>query len=146
MGKFSLKKPEPVISEETALDQLMLLIERYNIDVDKLEGDIKKATEQTLETVLGAIMSGNIEVENISGEIKVHQHIKHISSNATVTKLTYAEMRGKDHAAMSKDSTEYVKMTQLLGSMCETSGGYSAVEQLRSSDRKIAEALALLFL
>ncbi|MEJ2043699.1 MAG: hypothetical protein P8X74_03615 [Reinekea sp.] len=146
MSKFSLPKTEPKISEENALKELFLLIERYKIDVDAMQGKVKEATEQTLDVVLDAIMKGELSIAMVDGEVKVTQHIQHQSKGSTVKELVYAEMRGKDHSAMSKDASEYTKMTELLGSMCETAGGQSAVEQLRASDRKTAEALALLFL
>lgn len=147
MSKYSLKKKEPQISAENAFNQVMELIEWYDIDIDAFEGDQEKAIEQSIEKVERAIMNGDIEINiNEDGELKVTQHLKRRSKKSTVSSLVYAEITGKDKAAMSADASEHKKITQLLGSACESQGGHVAVEQMKSYDRKIAEALAILFL
>lgn len=147
MSKYSLPEKTPKISEETAHDQIMMLLERYDIDVDQMETEKAETMETTIDKVVGAIMKGQLEVkEEDDGEIIVVQYIMHRSANSTVDKLVYGEMRNRDHIAMESKGNEIKKMSSLLASMCKTNGAKSIIGQLRSSDATAAEYLSLLFL
>lgn len=146
MGKYSLKKKDPVISPENAHKQVMQLVERYNIDVDAMDEAKQEAFEITLNNVAKCITSGHLEVFEDNGELKVRQIIQNSSDKATIKELIYCEARGKDHIAMKEKGNEQAKMLSLMASMCETNGGFSAIEQLRSSDLSAVEYLSLLFL
>lgn len=146
MGKYALKKKEPVISKENAIDQIMVLLERYDIDTAEMEDEESKAFEQTIDNVVKAIMKGALEVFEANGEVKVKQIIQNTSEKSTVKELIYSECKGKHHILMKKGANDQAKMLSLMFSMCETNGGFSIIEQLKSSDLKYLEYLSLLFL
>jgi hypothetical protein len=154
MGKFSLKSKKYKISEENAIEQIMPLLERYDVDVDELSDEIeegetqskKEAMVSSIEKVVKCIRLGHLEVFEENGEVKVKLIIQNTTEKSTVSELVFGELRGKDHIAMPKKGNEFEKMFGLLGSMCETNGGPAALRQLRSSDATAAEYLSLLFL
>ncbi len=146
MGKYSLKKKENILSEENAVGQVMMLLERYDIDLDSMEGKELKAMEQTVDNIVSGVMKGALEIFEENGEVKVRQNIQNLSEKATVKELVYRECKGSDHIAMKKEGNEQSKMLSLMSSMCETNGGFAVIEQLRSSDLKYLEYLSLLFL
>ena len=147
-SKFARPKKEAKISEENALDQVGILMDRYGIDIDEMEGDIRTATESTLHKVLKGVKDSFIEVFEDSGQVKVRQIIENTSENGTVKELVYGELKMSDHTSMraGKDITEYDKMEDLLISMCETDNSEIYIPLLKSKDAKRAQSLALLFL
>lgn len=153
MNKYSLKK-EFKLSEENAIDQIMILLDRYDIDIDSKSDEIKEgetqstkeAFETTIDKIVRFIRIGQVEVFEEDNNVKVRLNIQNSSENATIKELVFGELRGKDHIAMPKNGNEYKRMISLLDSMCETNGGGDALKQLRSSDLTAAEALSLLFL
>ena len=147
-SRFALPKVENKISEENAMEQVMLLLVRYNIDVEDMDNDVRKATEQTITRFLGCVMRGTMEVFKTEGQVKVKQIIQHRSEGSTVSEIIYGSLRGKDHQAMGEgdDVNNYVRMHDLLGSICEAQNGPEVIKMLSTSDLKDAEALALLFL
>ena len=147
-SKFARKKKEFVLGEDASLEQLDLLMDRYGIDVDEMEGDIKVATEHTLNNVLKGVREGFIDIFEDAGQVKVKQIIEHPSKEGTVKELVYGELKMSDHTSMrdGKDITQYDKMEDLLISMCETDNAEIYIPQLRSKDAKRGQNLALLFL
>lgn len=146
MSKYALKKKEPVISHENALAQMMLFLERYEIDIESFDDEEQKQLERNTDQVVKYIMQGRIEIEEIEGEVKVTLNIQNRSKGSTIEKLVFGEVQGKHKAQMKKDANEHSRMNQLMGAVCQTAGGHSAVEQLRTGDRKALEAIAVYFL
>lgn len=147
-SKFSRIKKELPVGEDVALKQLDLLMDRYGIDIDDMDGDIKVATEHTLNNVLKSIREGFIDIYEDEGQVKVKQIVEHRSKEGTVKELIYGELKMSDHTSMraGKDITQYDKMEDLLISMCETDNAEIYIPQLRSKDAKRGQHLALLFL
>lgn len=146
MSKYSLKKKENVISPENAQKQVMMLLERYGIDLDEMEVEKSEALETTIDNVKKCVIFGSLDIFEDKGEVKVKLILQNISEKNTIKELVFGEVRGKDHIAMKNKGNEQSKMLSLLSSMCETNGGFAAIEQLRSSDLTNAEYLSLLFL
>lgn len=148
MGKYSLPKKEPVVSEENAHAQVMLIVERYNVNTDNMEESTAQATEQALDHVLDSIMSGWFQIENVDNEIIVTQFIENKSAGSNVEKLVYGEMRFKHHQKMSEkaEGNKIRQAANLLRSMCKTPNGHLIIDKLRASDANRAEFLSLLFL
>jgi len=148
MSKYSLPKKTPVVSEENAHAQIMMLVERYGIDVDNMTEDKREAVEQALDHLSSAITKGHISVEEIEGEVKVTQFLQHKSADGNIDELVFREMRGRDHVKMSEknNDNQYKKMQALLAAMCETPNGHHAIGLLRASDASTAEWLSTLFL
>lgn len=148
MSKYSLKKKEPVISEENAHAQMMMFLERYKIDIDSLGDDDKETIEKNTDQVVKYIMDGNLEIfeDEKTGDIKVKQTIENPSKNSTISELVFGEVQGKHKAQMKQGANEHDRMNQLMGAVCETRSGSTAVELLRSGDRRVLEAIAGYFL
>ena len=68
--------------------------------------------------------------------------------NSNTAEIIYGSLKGKDNESMSegKGVNNYVRMHELLGSICEAQNGPEVIMMLSTSDLKEAEALALLFL
>jgi len=149
MGKYSLKKKENIISEENAVQQVMILLERYDIDLDSDYGGNESkefiAMTQTVDNIVKGVMKGALEIFEENGEVKVKQIIQNSSENSTVKELVYGECKGKHHISMKDGGNRQSQLLSLMSSMCETNGGFAAIEQLRSSDLKYLEYLSLLF-
>ena len=148
MSKYSLPKKNPVVSEENAHAQIMMLVERYGIDVDTMPEEKKEAVEQALDHLSASIVKGSISIEEVDGEVKVTQYLQHKSADGNIDKLVFREMRGRDHVKMSEknNDNQYKKMQALLAAMCETPNGHHAIGMLRASDASTAEWLSTLFL
>ena len=139
MGKFSIK-PDYKISEKNAVEQVMLLVETYAIDVDSFEDkDEKRAAENALNRVSRYVRMGKLEIK-AEPEFKV---IQHLTSGET---LNYGIYTGKNHAEMDAEDADknYHRMFRLLGSICGL--GDAAIKQLAGIDLKVAETLSVLFL
>jgi len=146
MSKYSLPKKEAEVSEENALKQMMLFLIRYDVNIDNFKGDEQETIKRNNDKFLECIMDGRLQVEEIDGEVKITQFIKHQSKNSNVEKLVYREVKGADKEEMEQGANEHKRMNQLMGAVCETPGGHSAVRQLRTSDRKAMETIAVYFL
>ncbi len=152
MGKksiFALKKKDPVVSDENALSQIMLLLDRYNVDLEETEDEKQKVVlEEAARKTHKAIMAGWLEIYEEEQEIKVKQIIQHRSEKSTVSELIYGELIGEDNTAMptGEKVNEYDRMYGLLGSMSKSAYGEAIVKKLKSSDLKIAMQLSFLFL
>jgi len=70
ISKFALPEIENTISEENAMKQVMILLVRYDIDVESKIGDDKKAIEDSVQRMLRDIMNGRLEVFKSSSECK----------------------------------------------------------------------------
>jgi len=151
-SKFALPVVENKISEENAKKQVMLLLIRYNIDIEEKEGKEKKATEETVQRLLKDIMAGRIEIFEEEGKVKVKQFIQNRSAKAgkegNRTELLFDQMTAADHEAMPEgdDVSNYTKMFDLMASMCETNMGDVIIRKLGGSDAKVLENVAVLFL
>ena len=152
MGKksiFALKKKDPVVSDENALSQIMLLLDRYNVDLEETEDEKQKVVlEEAARKTHKAVMAGWLEIYEEEQEIKVKQIIQHRSEKSTVSELIYGELIGEDNTAMptGEKVNEYDRMYGLLGSMSKSAHGEAIVKKLKSSDLKIAMQLSFLFL
>ena len=153
-SKYSLVKKKYKIAEEVAVEQIMLLLERYDIDVDELDDEPgedgsqskKEIMEGAIDKIVKCIRKTQLEVFEEGGEVKVRLILQNTTAETTVKELVFGELKGKDHVAMPKNGSEFKRMFALLGSMCETNGGKLIIENLRSSDATAAEYLSLLFL
>ena len=97
MGKYSLKKKEYALSEEVAHDQMMLLIEYYDIDIDSI-GDEKteKTVEQMFNKLVEYVRLGKISIEMVKDDLKIIQNL----SNGTT--IEYKEVGSGAQIAMDK--------------------------------------------
>lgn len=148
-SKFSIPDRKTVLSEETALPQVVLLLDRYGVDIEAIEDEnVRKAQENQAQEILNRVMSGELEIYDEDGKIKVKQHLKNKSENSNVDSIVYGELTGEHHQLYSvkKEDNGFTAMHNLLSMMSETNGASGIIPKLRASDLKTAELLATFFL
>lgn len=146
-SKFALVKTGSELSEENALPQVMLLLNRYDIDIEAIEDEKEKATtEKMIKNFLKAVVNQKMEVFEEDGQVKVKQFIQHRSEGSTVKELVFSELEGKHQSAMGTDGSQYDQILDLMISMCEAENAEFVIKKLKSSDLKNIEYLGLIFL
>ena len=148
MSKYtSRKKTEFLLSEEAATDQVVELLDYYNIDVDRLTaGETKDdkasaaALEKALDHVRDAFRSGQLEVSrDAGGKLLVTQHI------TGGTTLVYVEVGAKHKLAMEKfdPAAGYSRIYAFMGALCGV--GKTGIEKLPVRDLSVVEVLGSVF-
>lgn len=148
-SKFALPDKKVIISKESALPQVLMLLDRYGIDVEAIEDDrARQAQENQANEILNRVMSGEIEIYDEDGQIKVKQNLKNRSKDSNVEFIVYGELNGEHHQLynVEKEDNGFKAMHNLLSMMAETNGVSGILKKLRSSDLKTAELLATFFL
>ena len=148
-SKFALPKKERELSEENALPQVIMLLDRYGVDIEAIEDEkIKANQEAQAQKILSFIKSGDVEIYDEDGRVKVKQYIRHRSENGNVEFLVYDELEGHLHQSLRihKDANGFEGIHELLGIMCETKGAKTIIKNVRASDLRIAEELGTFFL
>lgn len=140
--KYALKKKKFILSEESAIEQVMLLLEYYEIEVEE-----DSQTEVITDKLVEYIRQGYVEIKH-DEKLEVIQNIQRRSKNGTVSQLIYKPLTGRNHKAMDgkNDNEKRAAMFALLGSMCDASGGLPAINQLETIDINVAVVLGTLFL
>lgn len=143
MSKYSLppKDEKFVLSEESARDQIVTLLDYYDIDVDRLAGDERgqQVVEKALDQLTLFVRRGVLEVTR-EPKLVVTQQL----SGGDV--LTYREIDSKAKLAMEKfDPTAgYSRIYAFMGSLCGL--GKTAIEKLPARDLGVVEILGTVFL
>jgi len=141
VSKYQIKRTEQqyVLSEESAVEQVMALLTYYDIDVDRLAGgnDLQEASlEKTFDQLTDYVRRGLVEVGE-NGTVT-----QHLGSGQT---LQYAEIGAKHKLVMDKvpQGQQYAKMYALMGSLA--SCGSTAIEKLPAKDLAVVEVLSTVF-
>lgn len=146
MSKYQLpkKKIEYILSEESATEQLIELLDYYDIDLDKIgESDEKVATalERACDQLCDAIRTGQLSItRDENSSILVKQQVE-----GSKDPLIYKEMNAQAKLAMDKFKEEelYRRIYALMGSL--SGEGDAVIKKLKLKDLAIAEALAAVF-
>lgn len=150
MSKYSIsnRKKQFDISEEVATEQLVELLDYYDIDVERLTaGETKEeklaaaGLEKSLDQIRDAIRAGVVEiVRDGSGKMTVVQTI----SNGE--KLTYGEVSSKAKLAAEKfdQNAGYSRIYAFMGSLAGC--GDTAIKKLPARDLGIVEVLGTVFM
>lgn len=147
-SKFAIDK-KIVISEESALPQVLMLLTRYGIDIESIEDEKEKeAQEKQAQQLLNRVMTGELEIYEEDNEIKVKQNIQNRNPDGNVDSIVYGEIKGihRDTYKLDKDDNGFVAMRMLLSKLAETNGADGILKKLRASDLRTAELLATFFL
>ncbi|NIP56142.1 hypothetical protein GWN42_31380 [candidate division KSB1 bacterium] len=130
------------ISEESAREQVAILLDFYDIDPEYLPSDQANIVNTCIRKLTKSIMTGRLEIA------------KNDNNRPEVTQLTnsgeeinYGVLSGKhreETSKVEKENNHYGKIYAMLGSMSGL--GRSAISQLEGPDLTTAEALGLLFL
>lgn len=150
MSKYALrKKHEHFLSEEAATEQVVDLLEYYDIDVEKIPEEIagqdsinpREGVERALDAVRDYIRRGVLEVarDPKSGAVVVN----HTLVSGAI--ITYGELTAKAKLAMDKATKtgNYSRIYALMGSLCGI--GQAAVEKFSARDLSVAEVLGAVF-
>jgi hypothetical protein len=133
-------RPEAKISEESAQAQILSLLEFYQIDVETMGPDQKKAVDTSLAKVTAFVRQGMVDIQ----APKVIQHLR--TPPGAVSAIEYGEVTGKNMVAMDGRSTDdiYGRIYALLGSVSGL--GEDAFRALKGIDLSVAENLGMLFI
>ena len=155
MGKYSKKvKTEYIIDEQTAVNQFMLFVDYYDMDVDEIAEAITKKSknkEKTTGDEIGdeyveMIRLGKFTIFEEDGIVKIKQHlVKSIGKSGDFTEIVYGQLRGKNRKdmGMAGSNDQEVKSIALLNSLSSTAG--DIVEKLIGSDYSTAIGIAGLY-
>jgi len=157
MGKLSrtlsklkkLKEEKPdrnKISEDSALEQIVEILNYYNIPLERLEDSEKSeaAGESILDALIGFFRRGQLETRvNENGILNI------IQTTQSGAKIEYQEVGSRQKKVMDKYGTEnYKRLYAFLGSLSGL--GSDGIELLKAggvqNDLACAEILGTLFL
>lgn len=142
-SKFSITgRKKTVLSKESALEIILDVCEKFDIDVDEIEDKKqKKQTENLLNGLLDYVMRGILDFKDGG---KIVQHLQ--NAPGEVLEIEYKKITGEQKLVMDgKDENDrYAMMYAVLGA---ASGlGENAIKKLSGIDLKAAEALTIFFL
>jgi hypothetical protein len=149
MSKFASRKtPTYILSEEAANDQIVAMLDYYDIDVEKLsEGSDKeskraaRAIERALEQLSEHVRTGKLQFErNAAGKLEVIQTLVNGET------LTYREIDAKAKLAMEcfDPNAGYSRTYAFMGSLSGI--GKAAIEKMSAVDLSVTELLGTVFL
>ena len=144
MSNFSLRRTADMpISEESAREQVLALLEHYDIDIDSMDSERKGSAEASFEKLTRFYRMGIFE-NATADSFKVIQHLK--QAPGAVKDLTYSEISGKNRIASDgKKSDQRMSMVYaMMGSL--TGLGEGPMQDLSGIDLAAMETLGLVFL
>lgn len=143
-SKFSLRrKTDFILSEESAMEQVMSLLEYYDIDVDALpQVHGVNPIENSLKLLTGYIRQGRVEIRrNDKNELEVH-----FTLSGGSQAIVFSELSAKHKLAMDRgsDKGNYNKIYSLMASMAGLP--LDAINKLQARDLSVIEILGMVFL
>lgn len=129
-----------MISEESATEQIGIMLDYYDIDPDFLPDEQRKIVEAYTRKLIKAIMKGRFEITEKDGRPVMTQHLE------SGTTIVYKTIKGsnREELAKVKEGNHYGKIYALLGAMSGV--GKDAFSNLEGTDLLTAEAFGMLFL
>jgi len=128
---------ENILSEESAKEQLNLLLNFYDVDLESLdeEGKLKKVVERKL---IRAIRQGKVEIENDTEGFVVKQNL------SSGTQFIYRELTGMAKVQMDRYKGQHERLYGLLAMLSKKP--IEQIQKISGPDLAIAEYLGLIFL
>lgn len=141
-SRFALrKKPATLLSEDVAMDQVLDLLEYYDIDIERLpEGGAN--LETSLKQLTDYVRRGSVEIgRDADQKIKVTLNL-----SDGKTAIEFAEIGARHKLAMDKvkGQESYARIYALAGALSGL--GAAAIEKLPARDLAIVEILGMVFL
>ena len=134
-----------LISEDSAIEQLDILMEFYDIDKNDIEIEEGVEAVQTLMNgLVRAIRKGRLEIKlDSDGKLLVTQHLKHPPGD--IADVDYSVVGQKARLAMDrvKSTKEQERMCAFMGSL--SGMGVQGVSGLVGADMGTMNRLATLF-
>lgn len=134
------------ISEESALEQIVTILDYYDIPLERFEQSEKteSAGENILDSLIVYFRTGQLQIRVAENGI-----LNIIQTTQSGAKLEYQEIKAKHKKIMDKYGNEnYKRIYAFLGSLCGE--GADVIEQLKTggkqNDLAVAEILGTLFL
>jgi hypothetical protein len=139
------KKEKILISEDSAIEQLEILMEYYDIDKNDIEIEEGAEAVQTLMNgLVRAIRKGRLEITvDSDGKLVVTQHLKYPPGD--ITDINYNIVGQKARLAMDrvKSTKEQERMCAFMGSLSGL--GSTGIGSLVAADMGTMNRLATLF-
>ena len=140
-----MDKQKILISEDSAIEQLDILMEFYDIDKNDIEIEEGVEAVQTLMNgLVRAIRKGRLEIKlDSDGKLLVTQHLKHPPGD--IADVDYSVVGQKARLAMDrvKSTKEQERMCAFMGSLSGL--GVQGVSGLVGADMGTMNRLATLF-
>lgn len=131
-----------LLSEEAAMDQVMMFLSYYDIDVARItEEQSLQQSERTLDHLRSFIQEGRVEIRRGEGEtLEVVHNLKGGSS------VIYYEVNADAKLAMDKYPAEarYARVYALMGALCKL--GSDAIKKFHVRDLAVVDILGSLFM
>jgi len=134
------------ISEDSALEQIVEILDYYDIPLERFEQSEKTeaAGENILDSLIVYFRTGQLQTRTDENGI-----LNIIQTTQSGAKLEYQEIKAKHKKVMDKYGNEnYKRIYAFLGSLCGE--GADVIEQLKTggkqNDLAVAEILGTLFL
>lgn len=154
MGKYSRKKEPFIIAEDVAVEQFMLFVDFYEVDLDDMaekmseklaeKGESKVTAEEIGDDYVDSIRKGHFSIiKNDDGDVVIKQHL--IKKVGDFEDVTYGVLRGRNKNDMGKTGVNdrTVQTTALLNSLSGNAGKF--VEKLVGRDFTIAQNIGGLY-
>lgn len=126
------------ISAESADAIFEDFLKYYEIDLNEIQGNQRRATESAISKIKKSIMDGQIEIMDDHFTIVVHLR--------NAQRLEIRELDGKAKVEMGKRENEdlHGRLYAMMGSLSGL--GFNAIQSLRGPDLTRVESLGIVFL
>lgn len=132
------------LSEESAQDQLQILLDYYDLDseIDSMDPEVEeeatliRVANRSKARLIKGIRKGLLEITDAEG--------LSVTQNTPAKSIKYAIVSGNAKIHMEKQTGNHKQMYTLLGYLCGF--GAPVFEQMKQPDLGVAEALGALFL
>lgn len=133
------------ISEESAVEQLDILLEFYDIDKNDIEIEEGPEAVQTLMNgLIRAIRKGRLEIKvDSDGKLLVTQHLQHAPGDIDVVDYNIVGQKARLAMDRVKSTKEQERMCAFMGSLSGL--GIQGVSNLVGADMGTMNRLATLF-
>jgi len=137
------KKPELILSEESATEQVLDLLEYYDIDIERVPAQFREQMEVRLKLLTDYVRRGAVEVGRSEDQkIKVSVNLSHGNTVIELCELGARHKLAMDRGAAS--DSNYSRIYKLIASMAGLP--VEAIEKLRARDLAVIEVLGGVFL
>jgi hypothetical protein len=148
-SRYAIPKRKIVISDENAHELVMKLLIRNNIDLDLLEDDDDlKSMENHIDIIKRAVMFGDLDIYEEDDELMIKQNFQFRSKKNTWDHIIFGEVRGRAHKKAQAGGSVTSRSLSIMAHMakCQNDTAEKIIDNLRSSDLTVTEALSSLFL
>lgn len=131
------------LSEESANDQMEVLLDYYDVDESEFDDDDKRANfKDTVKKLVKHIRRGRVVIELDGDNLKVMQFLKFSSGDSN--EVSYVVIKAQHKVASdAAGDKKYTRIPALMGSLSGL--GERAIKQFKGVDMSAMECLAAVF-